>query len=104
MRFAEVVGHAKQLGILRAALSGQRLHHAYLFLGPEGIGKRTVALALARAIHCDESNGDSCGQCVNCARIEDANHPDVRVIGLLSGKKEITIDHIRAIERELRYR
>ena len=104
MRFAEVVGHAKQVGILRAALSGQRLHHAYLFLGPEGIGKRTVALALARAIHCDESNGDSCGHCVNCARIEDANHPDVRVIGLLSGKKEITIDQIRAIERELRYR
>jgi DNA polymerase III subunit delta' len=104
MRFAEVVGHPKPLEILRAALSGQRLHHAYLFLGPEGIGKRTVAMALARAIHCDESNGDSCGHCVNCARIDDANHPDVHVIGTLAGKKEITIQQMRELERKLRYR
>jgi DNA polymerase III subunit delta' len=104
MSFAEVVGHAKQLETLRAALSSRRLHHAYLFLGPEGVGKRTVAVALAKAIHCDESNGDSCGRCVNCARIDDANHPDVRVVEALSGKKEISIQQIREIERELRYR
>lgn len=61
-------------------------------------------MALARAIHCEESNGDSCGQCANCSRIDDSNHPDVRVIGPLSGKKEITIPQIRDLERELRYR
>lgn len=104
MSFAEVVGHVKQLETLRAALSTQRLHHAYLFLGPEGVGKRTVAMALAQAIHCDESNGDSCGNCVNCARLNDANHPDVRVIGPLAGKNEITIQQIRELERDLRYR
>ncbi len=103
MSFADVVGHAKQLETLRAALASQRLHHAYLFLGSEGVGKRTVALALAKAIHCDESNGDSCGRCVNCARIDDANHPDVRVIEPSAGKKEISIQQIRELERELRY-
>jgi len=104
MNFAQVRGHAKQLETLRAALSGQRLHHAYLFVGPEGVGKRTVAMALALAIHCGDFHGDACGRCVNCAQINDANHPDVRVIEPSPGKKEITIQQIRELERELRYR
>lgn len=104
MGFAEIIGHRKQLAILRVALAGRRLHHAYLFLGPEGIGKRTVALALARAIHCAELDDDFCGRCVNCARISDANHPDVRFIEPLDNKKEISIQQIRELERELNYR
>ena len=45
MSFAEVIGHQKQLVNLHSALTGERLHHAYLFLGPEGVGKRTIAVA-----------------------------------------------------------
>ena len=52
MSFADIVGHQKQLATLRAAWAGGRLHHAYLFLGPEGVGKHTIAIALAKAIHC----------------------------------------------------
>lgn len=104
MGFNEIVGHRKQLDILRAALTAGRLHHAYLFLGPEGVGKRTVARALAKAIHCADLAGDFCGLCVNCARISDGNHPDVRLIEPLADKKEISIQQIREIERELNYR
>ena len=104
MGFTEITGHSKQLAMLRAALANERLHHAYLFLGPEGIGKRTVATALAQAIHCSELTGDYCGRCLNCASIIDGNHADVRFLSLLPEKKEISIQQIRELERELRFR
>lgn len=104
MSFAAVVGHQKQLAILRSALISQRLHHAYLFVGPEGVGKRTVAVAYAKAIHCRQRSDDFCDRCENCQRISDGNHPDVRIIELLADKKEISIQQIRDLERELNYR
>jgi len=104
MGFSEIVGHRKPIELLRLALANGRLHHAYLFLGPEGVGKRTVALALAKAIHCGEAANDFCGRCANCARIEDRNHPDVRMIEPLAGKKEISIQQIREVEKELIFR
>jgi len=104
MGFAEIIGHTKQLDSLRAALANQRLHHAYLLVGPDGVGKRTIAMALAKAIHCSESTGDYCGRCANCASIIDGNHADVRVVQPLAGKKEISIHQVREIERELRFR
>ncbi|HEX9786737.1 MAG TPA: DNA polymerase III subunit delta', partial [Candidatus Binatia bacterium] len=104
MGFSELIGHSNQLATLRAALGNQRLHHAYLFLGSEGVGKRTVARALAQAIHCTELTADYCGRCVDCASIIDGNHADVRFIGPLADKKEISIHQIRELERELRFR
>ena len=104
MGFVEIIGHTHQLEILRLALANDRLHHAYLFCGPAGVGKRTTALALAMALHCAEKNGDFCGRCGECARIQGRNHPDVRVIECLAGKKEISIQQIREMEKELRFR
>jgi DNA polymerase-3 subunit delta' len=104
MGFAEIIGHHRQIQTLRLALAKRRLHHAYLFIGPEGVGKRTLALALAKAIHCSEMADDFCGRCVNCARVQDGNHPDVRFIEPLSGKKEISIQQIREIEKQLNFR
>ncbi|HUF43674.1 MAG TPA: DNA polymerase III subunit delta' [Verrucomicrobiae bacterium] len=104
MGFTEIIGHQKQLNNLRAALAAGRLHHAYLFFGPEGVGKRKVALALARAIHCAAKDDDFCGRCVNCVRIAGGNHPDVRLIEPLADKKEIGIPQVRELERELHYR
>jgi DNA polymerase-3 subunit delta' len=104
MSFAEIIGHTKQLVMLRSALSAERLHHAYLFVGPDGIGKRSAAIAVAKAIHCEERVNDFCGSCINCARISDGNHPDVRLIQPLPEKKEISIQQIRDLERDLNYR
>jgi len=104
MGFEAIVGHRRQLEILRLALTSGRLHHAYLFVGPEGIGKRMLATALAQAVHCGTKVGDFCGSCVNCTRITDGNHPDVRIIEPLAGKKEISIQQVREFERELNYR
>jgi DNA polymerase-3 subunit delta' len=102
--FSEIIGHQKPLETLRVALANGRLHHAYLFLGPEGVGKRTIGLCLAQAIHCNEMDNDFCGHCANCLRIQSGNHPDVRIIGPVAGKKEISIQQIRGIEKELSFR
>jgi DNA polymerase-3 subunit delta' len=104
MSFSEIIGHAKQLQALRASVASGRLHHAYLFVGPEGVGKKTIALGLAKAIHCAQKTDDFCGRCVDCARIQDGNHPDVRVIDPQAGKKEISIQQVREIEKNLNLR
>jgi DNA polymerase-3 subunit delta' len=67
MGFADIIGHDRQLSTLRSALASNRLHHAYFFAGPEGVGKRTTAITLAKAVHCMQLDDDFCGQCVNCA-------------------------------------
>lgn len=100
----DIVGHENQLATLRQALDQERLHHAYVFLGPEGVGKRSVAMALAKAVHCLEMPRDFCGHCVNCSGIENHNHPDVRLLRPLPGKKDISIEQVRTLERELSYR
>ncbi|HEY2989763.1 MAG TPA: DNA polymerase III subunit delta' [Candidatus Binatia bacterium] len=101
---SDIVGHGKQLATLTQALQQDRLHHAYVFHGPEGVGKRTVALSLAKAVHCRELPHDFCGRCVNCVKIENRNHPDVRWVGPLPKKKDIGIEQVRALEKELNYR
>ena len=104
MGFAQIVGHSKQLETLCLALAHGRLHHAYLFVGAAGLGKKTIGLSLAKAIHCSVASGDFCGECADCARIQDGNHPDVRLIEPLAGKKEISIQQIRELEKELNLR
>jgi len=104
MGFTEIIGHQRPLEILRLALGNGRLHHAYLFVGPDGSGKRTVALALAKAIHCRETKNDFCDRCPDCARIQAGNHPDVRLVQTIEDKKEISIKQVREIEKELNFR
>ncbi|MDP6559190.1 MAG: DNA polymerase III subunit delta' [Candidatus Binatia bacterium] len=104
MRFSEIVGHRAQLDSLKRALRGNRLHHAYLFLGPDGVGKRAVAYCLAAALHCPNGEDESCGRCGGCLCIRDGNHPDVHFIALEAGKKEISIRQIRELQKTLGYR
>lgn len=104
MPFSDIVGHRRQVETLRSALERNRLHHGYLFCGPEGVGKRTIALRLAMAIHCTDRGHDSCGHCQSCLTIDNGNHPDVRFIEPSPGKKEIGIDQIRELQRELSFR
>jgi len=104
MSFAEIIGHKKQVKMLHLALKTGRLHHAYLFIGPEGVGKKTLAVALAQALHCRQKGGDFCGQCQACVAIKKNSHPDVCVIEPLPGKKEISIQQVREVEKALGFR
>jgi DNA polymerase III subunit delta' len=104
MGFSEIVGHEKQIETLRQSLVNGRLHHAYLFIGPDGVGKRTLALALAQAIHCTELESDFCGGCGACRAVQKGNHADVRLLEPLSNKRDISIQQVRELEKALSLR
>ena len=84
--FSSVFGHRRLVALLSRAIARDTLPPALLFAGPSGVGKRRVAMAIARAINCleprstSEIERDACGKCASCRRIERGVHPDVIVI------------------------
>ncbi|MCX5675485.1 MAG: hypothetical protein NTX87_10810 [Planctomycetota bacterium] len=82
MSFASVRYQDAAVGMLRAAVAGDRVAHAYLFVGPRGVGKGLAARAFAKLLVCAKPRGsgdtlDSCGKCTHCTRIERGTHPDL---------------------------
>jgi DNA polymerase-3 subunit delta' len=77
MSFSAIAGQEHAVSTLRSALQSGQLHHAYLFGGPEGVGKELTARTFAQAANCQRGDGDACGECSSCRRFESRNHPDV---------------------------
>lgn len=77
-----LIGHAEALAWLRSVLAADRVAHAYLLTGPRGVGRRTFALEIARALNCEVPDvaARPCGQCRSCRLIARGVHPDVRVV------------------------
>ncbi|MBV9791369.1 MAG: DNA polymerase III subunit delta', partial [Chloroflexi bacterium] len=75
-----IVGHEWAVQYLRRSLRNERGAHAYLFAGPESIGKSLLALHLAQTLVCETGGPDPCLTCRACKRIAKNNHPDVRAI------------------------
>ncbi|MGE0056489.1 MAG: ATP-binding protein [Dehalococcoidia bacterium] len=107
-----IIGHAAPLAALNRALSSGSTSHAYVFCGPEGIGKRTVALEFAAALNCESAGEKPCGQCRPCQLTLAGNHVDVEVLdtgGLCdesehkdhSDSRILRICQIRRLERIL---
>jgi DNA polymerase-3 subunit delta' len=113
MPFSDLIAQDRALSPLRSALRRGALHHAYLFGGPEGVGKATAARLLAQAANCDgpaAAQGDACGACGPCRKIAKGVHPDVVVLaeertmakagrweprGGRTPSKDIVVDQIR---------
>lgn len=103
MSFIDVIGQETAVRILQDELDSGRINHAYLFLGKDGVGKKTLAFQFAKALNCQEKGEDSCDNCINCRRIDHFNHPDVKLIGVEEGNA-IKIDQIRELQRDLAYK
>ncbi len=86
---------------LKTAWLSGRLAHAYLFLGPAGVGKATTARALAAALNCAQpaEDGDACGVCPSCKRLNAGTHPDFLVISPEGSQAQIKIEQIRELRR-----
>lgn len=87
MAFSEIIGHEKQIEVLRQAIASGRIPNAYLFVGPPNVGKTLVAQEFARAVNCEHlphnprpDDVDACGECHNCLRIAQENHPDLQIL------------------------
>ena len=86
MPFTAITGHRQRLSLLSRAIARGTLPPALLLAGPQGVGKRRTAIAIAQAFNCldprvtDEFEIDACGACASCRRIERGGHPDVLTI------------------------
>ncbi len=100
MSLAAVLGHERIKGVLTRALQQGRVPNSLLFSGPEGVGKRTLALAAGRALLCERGReGDLCGECRACARSGRGLHPDLTVVEPATAA--IKIDQVRDAVREI---
>jgi DNA polymerase-3 subunit delta' len=101
MSFKNIIGHERPIRILKTALWRKTLAHAYLFYGEEGIGKRLVAKAFAKAANCINRVNliDACGQCSSCLHIEAETHPDF--ISVSPDGTVIKIGQIRALQEQM---
>jgi DNA polymerase III subunit delta' len=84
MPLSEIVGHAPIIALLRQAVKRGSIPQTLLFAGPEGVGKRSTAIALAQAVNCPErrraGGDDACGRCTTCQRIPRDQHSDVTLV------------------------
>lgn len=107
MFFRQILGQELVISHLRTARAKGRLSHAYLFLGPEGVGRASTAKALAAALNCltPREDGDACGDCASCRRLAAGTNPDFVVIGPTSEahQPQIKIEQIREFRRLTNY-
>ncbi|GJQ20123.1 MAG: DNA polymerase III subunit delta' [Bacteroidia bacterium] len=93
MAWDHIIGQHRVKELLRHAISSGQVAHAYLFEGPEGVGKDALAIEFARALNCRRRSADACGVCDSCKRMDSLQHPDVRlIVALPAGKGEKTGD------------
>jgi DNA polymerase III subunit delta' len=91
----QVVGHTEEVAVLRGALESDRVVHAWLFVGPPGVGKLHTARVFAAALNCP-SGGD--GTCDTCRRVLRGVHPDIHLV--MPEGDNLLVDDVRAVREE----
>lgn len=99
MVFDDIVGQYNIVRSLKNAIANDRIGHAYLFCGPDGVGKSIAASVFAAALNCRNRGTDPCGNCPSCIRAKDGNHPDI--IHVKVKGSSISIDDIRKLQSDI---
>src|SRR5436309_2625743 len=101
-----IIGHEHAINTLRRALVTERVRHAYLFTGPEHIGKALLARRFAQTLLCTGGPDprmapqNPCNVCLSCRKVMHNNHPDVHIIARPPDKQFILIEQIRALQSD----
>lgn len=101
--FESVVGQETTVQVLRNALASRRLHHAYLFSGPRGIGKTSIARIFAKALNCgkeDTPTPKPCSECISCREITEGRSLSVMEI---DGASNTSVEDVRDLREKIRY-
>jgi DNA polymerase III subunit delta' len=98
-----LLGHEWAVDMLKQHITHDSVRHAYLFSGPPGLGRRTLALRLAQALNCPQSvaPGEPCGTCKTCQQIERMQYADLAVIQAEKEGGTLKVEQIRAIRQSL---
>lgn len=99
-QFEEIVGQQATVKIIKNAIKKEKIAHAYLFCGPRGTGKTSMAKLLAQAVNCTDMHGDVCNKCDNCVEERQGNHPDIVEIDAASNNG---VDEIRELISKVKY-
>ena len=96
-------GNEWAVDMLRKQIAHDSIRHAYLFAGPSGVGRRTLALRLAQALNCTQpvEPGVPCGTCRDCKQIEAARHPDLNIVQAEVEGGILKVDQVREARRTL---
>jgi len=96
----DLIGHAWAVKLLKHHIEEKRTRHAYLFIGPESVGKRTLAIRFAQALSCEHADllGGICGECRGCRLVLEGTFPD---LDILVPDPTIQVDDVRALQRRL---
>lgn len=100
MSFTDIQGQDQPIQRLKRAISQNQLPGSYLFVGPEGVGKKMTAETLAKTLNCQNETQDACDTCISCLKIEKHQHPDVHCIDS-ENSELIKIESIRQLHREI---
>jgi len=98
--FSEVAGQKHIVRTIQNALASNKIAHAYLFCGPRGTGKTSMAKLFAKALNCEEGFGHQCNKCDNCHSVTDGSHPDVIEIDAASNNG---VEEVRDLIEKVKY-
>jgi DNA polymerase-3 subunit delta' len=98
-----LIGHDWAVRLLRGHVEKNKIQHAYLFTGPPGVGKRTLALKFLQALACVDPPqvGDFCGVCRACKLIDNNVHPDLHIVTTEASDRSLKVDQIRNLRAKL---
>ncbi|MFC1576113.1 DNA polymerase III subunit delta' [Candidatus Omnitrophota bacterium] len=97
MSFEDIKGQDRAIGILTEAIRRMRIFSAYMFVGPDGIGKLAAAKNFAKAVNCKSRKTHPCEECVSCKKINSGAHPDVILAEPRLASSSVGIERVREL-------